>query len=92
MKINLPGIFWIVLILALIPAVSAVIDQFWPSSQYYISAIVIAVLGALAKAIQVMLEKGGDTLQIETPPAGAAAAPMQIAAEKPGKVARLLFG
>ena len=91
MKINLPGIFWIVLILALIPAVSAVIEQFWPSSQYYVSAIVIAVLGALAKAIQVMLEKGADTL-IETPPAGAAAAPMQIAAKQPGKVARLLFG
>jgi len=50
------------------------------------------VLGALAKAIQVMLEKGGDTLQIETPPAGAAAAPMQPAAKQPSKAARLLFG
>lgn len=91
MKINLPGIFWIVLILALIPAVSAVIDQFWPASQYYISAIVIAVLGALAKAIQVMLEKGADTL-IETPPMGAAAAPTPMRAIETNKIVRLLFG
>lgn len=96
MKINLPGIFWIILILALIPAVSAVIDQFWPASQYYVSAIIIAILAAIAKTLQIMLEKdGGASLLIETPADGVTpAATMEIAAQpdKPGKIARLFFG
>ena len=97
MKINLPGIFWIILILALIPAISAVIEQFWPTSQYYISAIIVAILAAVAKTLQIMLEKDeGASLLIEPPPDGVtpAAAPMEIAAhvEQPGKMARLFFG
>ncbi len=97
MKVNLPGIFWLVLILALIPAVNAVIENFWPSSQYYVSAIVIAVLGALAKAIQVMLErsaKSADGIDITLPGDAEPAASMRIEAqpEQPGTLTRLLFG
>lgn len=89
MKINLPGVFWIVLILALIPAISAVLENFWPSSQYYVTALVVAVLGALAKAIQVWAEKTGELPPTDGPQP---AATVNTYSEQPGKVSRFLLG
>lgn len=90
MKINLPGVFWIVLILALIPAISAVLENFWPSSQYYVTALVVAVLGALAKAIQMWAERSGELPPSDGPQA--AAAPTVNTYSEPGKAHRFLFG
>lgn len=84
----LPGVVWVVLILALIPGVQAVLEQFFPATEYWYSALIVAVLGALAKAIEVWAKQQGMT--IETP-AGAAGAPAPMA-EQPSKVKRWLLG
>jgi hypothetical protein len=52
-ELGLPSVFWLVLILGLIPGVQAVLEQFFPSTEYWYSALVVAVLGAVAKAVQV---------------------------------------
>ena len=84
----LPGVVWVVLILALIPGVQAVLEQFFPATEYWYSALIVAVLGAIAKAVEVWARQQGMT--IETP-AGAAGAPAPMA-EQPSKVRRWLLG
>ena len=45
----LPGVVWVVLILALIPGVQAVLEQFFPATEYWYSALIVAVLGRLRR-------------------------------------------
>lgn len=89
MKITLPGFVWIVLILALIPPLSAIIDQFWPAADYYTSAIVIALLGAVAKAIEVWARQTGQLPADAGPMPAASPAPME---PQRSKARRFLFG
>lgn len=91
MTFNLPGFVWIVLILALIPPMQGIIEQFWPAADYYASAIVIALLGAVAKAIEVWARSTG---QLPTEAAGPtpAASPAPMGQEQPSKTRRFLLG
>ena len=90
----LPGVVWVVLILALIPGVQAVLEQFFPSTEYWYSALVVAVLGSIAKAIEVWARQQG--MQIEIDQSGVLpasdAAPILIEMEAPSKLRRWLLG
>ncbi len=90
----LPGVVWVVLILALIPGVQAVLDQFFPSTEYWYSALIVAVLGAIAKAIEVWARQQGMKIEIEQDgpmPAGDAG-PIVLEMEAPSKLRRWLVG
>lgn len=88
-ELGLPSVFWLVLILALIPAVQGILEQFFPVTEYWYSALIVAILGALAKAIQVTYG-GGDSAPTVAPPPGAAG-DVQPVAKAPGKVRRWLL-
>jgi len=90
----LPGVVWVVLILALIPGVQAVLTQFFPATEYWYSALIVAVLGALAKAIEVWARQQGMKIEIEQDgpmPAGDAG-PIVLEMEAPSKMRRWLLG
>ena len=90
----LPGVVWVVLILALIPGVQAVLEQFFPSTEYWYSALIVAVLGAIAKAIEVWARQQGMKIEIEQDgpmPAGDAG-PIALEMEAPSKLRRWLVG
>lgn len=87
--LGLPSVFWLVLILALIPGVQMVLEQFFPATEYWYSALIVAILGSVAKAIQVTY--GGGAAPPVAPPPGAAAAPMSQGAARPGKMRRWLI-
>ncbi len=90
----LPGVVWVVLILALIPGVQAVLEQFFPATEYWYSALIVAVLGSIAKAIEVWARQQG--MQIEIDQSGVLpasdAAPILIEMEAPSKLRRWLLG
>lgn len=90
----LPGVVWVVLILALIPGVQAVLEQFFPATEYWYSALIVAVLGAIAKAIEVWAKQQGMTIEIDSDgplPAGTTG-PIKLEMEEPSKVRRWLLG
>lgn len=90
----LPGVVWVVLILALIPGVQAVLEQFFPATEYWYSALIVAVLGAIAKAIEVWARQQGMKIEIEQDgpmPAGDAG-PIVLEMEAPSKLRRWLLG
>lgn len=90
----LPGVVWVVLILALIPGVQGVLERFFPSSEYWYSALIVAVLGAIAKAIEVWARQQGMQIEVsdDAPTPAADVQPMVIAVEPPGKLRRWLLG
>jgi hypothetical protein len=45
-----PGILPLVFFLFLVPALNPIIERFWPTAQYWWSAVLVAVLGAAASA------------------------------------------
>jgi len=83
---QLPGAFWVALLLGIIPVVQSVLSQFFPDSQYWWSALLVGSLAALAKAVQVQATKPPV---VDAPP-GAAGAPL-VSAESQ-KVKSFLFG
>ena len=90
----LPGVVWVVLILALIPGVQAVLEQFFPATEYWYSALIVAVLGAIAKAIEVWARQQGMKIELEQDgpmPAGDAG-PIVLEMEAPSKMRRWLLG
>ena len=90
----LPGVVWVVLILALIPGVQAVLTQFFPSTEYWYSALVVAVLGAIAKAVEVWAKQQGMTIEIDSDgplPAGDVG-PIKLELEEPSRLRRWLLG
>lgn len=90
----LPGVVWVVLILALIPGVQAVLEQFFPATEYWYSALIVAVLGSIAKAIEVWARQQGMKIEIEQDgpmPAGDAG-PIVLEMEAPSKMRRWLLG
>ncbi len=68
-SVSIPGAFWVALVAALVPALAAVLAQFFPESQYWWSPVIIAGLYAVLKAIQTA--SGGTA---PTPPQPAAMA------------------
>lgn len=92
-EFGLPSVFWLVLILALIPGVQAVLEQFFPATEYWYSALIVAILGALAKAIQVWAKQEGMTIEIDadTPLPAGTTGPITLEVEEPSKLQRWLF-
>ena len=90
----LPGVVWVVLILALIPGVQAVLEQFFPATEYWYSALIVAVLGAIARAIEVWARQQGMKIELEQDgpmPAGDAG-PIVLEMAAPSKLRRWLLG
>jgi hypothetical protein len=87
----LPGVVWVVLILALIPGVQSVLERFFPSSEYWYSALIVALLGAIAKAIEVWARQQGMQIEVRDTTI-APAADVQPMAAHPGKMRRWLLG
>lgn len=52
-SIPIPGAFWVALVAAVVPALAAVLAQFFPESQYWWSPVIVAGLYAVVKALQV---------------------------------------
>lgn len=90
----LPGVVWVVLILALIPGVQVVLEQFFPASEYWYSALIVALLGAIAKAIEVWARQQGMQIEVSDTTIAPAAdvKPMVIEVAPPGKLRRWLLG
>lgn len=88
-ELGLPSVFWLVLILALIPGVQMVLEQFFPATEYWYSALIVAILGAVAKAIQVTY--GGNAPVGGMAPPPGAAGDVQPMGKAPGKVRRWLL-
>ncbi len=71
---NVPGVFWIILVVILVPSLIPVLQQVFPSSTYAWSAILVVVLAAVAKTVEIVYKK-----QIEK----TVGAPMPAAAPRP---------
>lgn len=89
----LPGVVWVVIILALIPGVQSVLERFFPSTEYWYTALIIALLTSVAKGIEVWARQQGMKIEIDEPTVPAAMAqPMSIEVQQPSNVRRWLLG
>lgn len=69
---KIPGVFWVILIVILVPALIPVLQQAFPSSTYVWSAILVVVLAAVAKTVEIVYKKQiekavGEQLPSATP-------------------------
>lgn len=81
-KYPLPGTLWVGFFLALVPAVSAVLAEYFPEAQYWWSPVIVTLLAATAKAIQVAMTQP-KTLPIADEPDAADLQLMAAAAAAP---------
>lgn len=90
----IPGAFWVALVAALVPALAAVLAQFFPESQYWWSPVIIAGLYAVLKAVQVNVGGAHSPEQPAAAPTARGGVPNDVtAAPQPrGKTARWLLG
>ena len=65
---KMPGILPLVFFLFLVPAVTPVIQQFWPPATTWWSALLLAVLGAAASAGWLLYRKQLAKVDMELPP------------------------
>jgi amino acid permease len=94
-SIPIPGAFWVALVAALVPALAAVLAQFFPESQYWWSPVIIAGLYAILKAIQVNVGKAASPPTPITPAAAARGVAPDgdvVAPKSRGKTASWLLG
>jgi hypothetical protein len=68
---RLPGILPLAFFLFLVPALTPIIQQFWPTSTTWWSAILVAILGAASSAIWLVYRK--QLAKADMPPPGAPA-------------------
>lgn len=89
---NVPGFAWVALILLLIPVIQQWITMQWPESSYAITALVVGVLAAVGKWLQMYFTPAPP--QILPMPDGAlgAAAPRSEPVKQPSKVKTWLLG
>jgi protein-S-isoprenylcysteine O-methyltransferase Ste14 len=64
---NVPGVAWVGLVLLLIPVVQVFVQAQWPEASYPITALIVGVLAALAKWLQLYFQQD----KILPPPAAA---------------------
>jgi hypothetical protein len=69
---NIPGVFWVILIVILVPALIPVLQQAFPSSTYAWSAVIVVVLAAIAKTTEIVYKKQIDKAVGQTLPAAMA--------------------
>lgn len=73
---QLPAVLPLTFFLLLVPVVIPIIERFWPSANVWWAAILIAVLGAAASAIQVVYRKQLDKAGVSPVAPAAAPAPL----------------
>lgn len=54
---RLPGTFWIVLVVLLIPTLMPILQSVFPQSSYWWSAILVVILAAIAKTVEIVYRK-----------------------------------
>ena len=96
---RVPGVFWIVLVVILVPTLLPVLERVFPESNYWWSAIVVVVLAAVAKTVEVVYKKqidktGGGALPAASPrPIGAGEYEYTaVPANKPSAITSWLLG
>lgn len=98
---NVPGVAWVSLILILIPVIQSFVSMQWPEQSYAITALVVGILGALAKWLQMYFTpstSSGNEPQVLPTPNGVmgAAAPASTSSategESPSRVRTWLIG
>lgn len=72
-KFNLPGVFWVILIVVLVPALVPVIEQVFPASAYQWSAVLVVVLVSVAKTVEIVYRRQIDDAMAQAPMPAAAA-------------------
>lgn len=73
-----PGVFWIVLVVILTPALIPVLERVFPESNYLWAAILVTVLAAVAKTFEVVYRK---QIADATSPPSPASTPRPIGGE-----------
>jgi hypothetical protein len=97
-SINIPGAFWVALVGAVVPAITVVLQQYFPEAQYWWTALAVALLAAVAKAVQVYAGAGSQAQPPAPPAATARGAAVDgddytyERAQGPSKAMRVLFG
>lgn len=81
-----PGVVWVALVLLLIPVVQQFAAQQWPEQSYPMTALIVGVLGALAKWLELYWSDGAQT------PPGAPADIPPAHSERSGRLRRFLLG
>ena len=89
---NVPGVAWVALILLLIPVLQQWIAMQWPEASYPITALVIGVLMAVGKWLQMYMQPAPP--QVLPMPDGVmgAAAPQSEPQKQPSRVKTWLLG
>ncbi len=87
-KIQIPGVFWVAIILLLPPAIIPIIQQFFPANTYWWSAGIIVVLNVIVISIRIAWPKEAG----EVPTGAAADAQLTAAPKERGVASKLFFG
>lgn len=72
---KMPGVLPLVFFLFLVPAITPIIERFWPTSTTWWSALLVAVLGAAVSAGWLVYRKQLAKIDMPAPMAAAAPAP-----------------
>ena len=87
---NVPVVAWVALILLLIPVIQQWIAMQWPESSYAIAALVVGVLAAAGKWLQMYMQPAPP--QVLPMPDGAMSAPQPEQPKRTSKVRTWLVG
>ncbi len=87
---NIPGVAWVSLILILIPVIQSFVSMQWPEQSYAITALIVGVLGAVGKWLQMYFQPAQPAQPPAPSGAMGAAAPEQP--KQPSKVRTWLIG
>ena len=86
---NVPGVAWVGLVLLLVPVIQTWVAMQWPEASYPITALIVGVLAAVGKWLQMYFTQPAEP---ETPPSGAMGAPAPQSTQQPSKVKTWLIG
>lgn len=93
---TLPGVFWVAVFVAVVPAVAGVIEQFYPAAQYPAVVAVLAGLAAVAKSLELALTKQQPEPLVTSEPGAPVPAAAPLAPSEPSPTTpfwfELLFG
>jgi len=56
-SVSVPGVFWAILIVTLVPALVPVIEQVFPGADYKWSAALVVVLVSIAKTVEIVYRR-----------------------------------
>ncbi len=70
-KFSVPGVFWAILIVILVPALVPVLERVFPAAAYQWSAVLVVVLVSVAKTVEIVYRRqigqamAQDAIQIQ---------------------------